>query len=417
MTVALSILLIVLAVSLLGQASVIFKLSRVLRESKPVEVPDEDLPKFCVGMTLRGADPHLPETLRRVMRQDYPNYEFHVVIDSQADPAWAIVEEAIAECDVQNVFIHELRDRYDTCSRYCSALAQYIDQLDDSTELIGFCAGDSLVPKHWLREMAAAFSDPEVGGTLGNRWYIPTSNQWGTIIRRSWNASAVPSMWVLGSPWSSALSMRYSDAKKMNLSEKLKHSLVEDAPSRDAIQDLGLKMKFLPQLMVPNYEDISVSSCFQFIYRQTLFTRLYNRSWATMFIGSIVRAFLVVFPWFYGAYFLIQGQANLGYLTLGAAFIYQAGLITLLSVLDNAIQSVLPEKRDINSGSAIIRLLKVFCSAPINQVMQVAAFFCCLSVRKMEWRGVTYDVNGPWDIHVVSDEPITTSNLESNQSL
>ena len=60
----------------------------VLRNRHRVNVAtDEELPKAAVLLCLRGADPSLPTCLRRLLRQDYPDYELFVAVDSKSDPA------------------------------------------------------------------------------------------------------------------------------------------------------------------------------------------------------------------------------------------------------------------------------------------------------------------------------------------
>ena len=55
---------------------------RVLRKRHRVKViADEELPKAAILLCLRGADPTLRTCLRRLLRQDYPDYELFVCVD------------------------------------------------------------------------------------------------------------------------------------------------------------------------------------------------------------------------------------------------------------------------------------------------------------------------------------------------
>jgi hypothetical protein len=154
---------------------------------------------------------------------------------------------------VQTTTLHEKRR---TCSLIGSCLVQFVSELDDSCKLVAFADADMVVPPHWLREMASALVDPTVGTTLGNRWYAPSSAKWGTLVRYMWNVGAVVPMWLFDIPWSGASVMRLSDVHRSGLAEQWGHGMVEDTPIKTAVQSLGLKLTFMPQLINVNREDI-----------------------------------------------------------------------------------------------------------------------------------------------------------------
>jgi cellulose synthase/poly-beta-1,6-N-acetylglucosamine synthase-like glycosyltransferase len=58
---------------------------------------DRELPRAAVVLSVRGADPSLVDCLQRLLCQDYADYELHVVIDSEHDPAWELVQPHLEE--------------------------------------------------------------------------------------------------------------------------------------------------------------------------------------------------------------------------------------------------------------------------------------------------------------------------------
>ena len=76
-----------------------------LRSYKPQLLPDEKLPKTAVILCLRGADPFLPNCLRSLLQQNYPQYDLKLIIDSQEDPAFKIASETINQLGAANVQI------------------------------------------------------------------------------------------------------------------------------------------------------------------------------------------------------------------------------------------------------------------------------------------------------------------------
>jgi cellulose synthase/poly-beta-1,6-N-acetylglucosamine synthase-like glycosyltransferase len=67
------------------------------RQPKAAPLPDDQLPKVAVVLTLRGADPFLDRTLQGLTQLDYPRYDIRIVVDHKEDPAWEMVHRIIAE--------------------------------------------------------------------------------------------------------------------------------------------------------------------------------------------------------------------------------------------------------------------------------------------------------------------------------
>uniref|UniRef100_UPI00055806C0 glycosyltransferase n=1 Tax=Fischerella muscicola TaxID=92938 RepID=UPI00055806C0 len=91
-----------------------FVSSMNLPSSKTIQ--DELLPKAAVILSLRGADPFLTDCIRALLQQIYPQYNLHIVVDSQEDPAWNIVQETILRVGARHVQVSPLIARQNTCS-------------------------------------------------------------------------------------------------------------------------------------------------------------------------------------------------------------------------------------------------------------------------------------------------------------
>src|SRR5689334_19360483 len=156
------------------QACVTLRLVVVFRT--PV-APSHDfgLPKAAIILAIRGLDPSLERNIRALLAQLYPDYKLFVVVDHVEDPAWQIVEK-IREEIPGRIQVSVLKERPGTCSLKCSAMAQAIDELDASYEVVAFSDGDVLAHQTWLRELVEPLADPKVGASTGNRWYLPSDS-------------------------------------------------------------------------------------------------------------------------------------------------------------------------------------------------------------------------------------------------
>jgi cellulose synthase/poly-beta-1,6-N-acetylglucosamine synthase-like glycosyltransferase len=175
-----------------------FVSSFCLPSSKTIK--DELLPKAAVILSLRGADPFLTDCVHALLHQNYPQYNLHIVVDSQQDPAWNIVNKTIQQVGATHVQISTLIARHNTCSLKGSALVQAIHALDDSYKVVAFIDADVIAHPNWLRELVAPLMDERIGATTGNRWYMPQIGQWGSLVRYLWNTVAVIFMCIHQAP-------------------------------------------------------------------------------------------------------------------------------------------------------------------------------------------------------------------------
>ena len=147
-------------------------LAKKLHRESPVILDDSQLPKTGVVISLRGADESLRNCLRGLLNQDYPRYQVEIIVDSESDPAWQMVQEVIRETGCKHANFLALSVRRRTCSLKCSALIQGVTALDASHEVIAFCDADVVPHRAWLRELVSPLLDsPESARTTGNRWF------------------------------------------------------------------------------------------------------------------------------------------------------------------------------------------------------------------------------------------------------
>ncbi|HID24795.1 MAG TPA: glycosyltransferase family 2 protein, partial [Planctomycetaceae bacterium] len=261
--VGIAVVLIVLTAVRISAAAAYLKASR---KNRCRDLLHEPAPHVSVLMPLRGADPMLRQAIHSVLRQDYPSFDFWIIVDSSEDPGWAAVHDALKEEDeASNVFVRELVTKRPRCSLLCSAVLQFLEEVKERSEIIAFCASDGIVPPHWLRHMVVALQAPKVGATLGNRWFAPPEGRWGSLVRYLWNVSAAVYMWMYEIPWSGAIALRTADIERSGLPQRWERAMVEDAHVGEILQKIGLDVKFVPELIVLNREEIDLAGCFRFL--------------------------------------------------------------------------------------------------------------------------------------------------------
>ncbi len=269
----------VLAVFVIIQTLCALAFTSSLCVPKSQTIQDELLPKAVIILALRGADPFLADCLCALLNQNYPQYDLHIVVDSQEDPAWDVVEKTIQETGATHFQVTPLIMRHNTCSLKCSALVQAICALDDSYQVVAFIDADVVAHPNWLRELVVPLADKRIGASTGNRWYMPPREQWGSLVRYIYNSASVVSMYIHKYAWGGSMAMKLSNLRQSQLLDIWTQSLSVDAPVHGALHNIGLKVKFVPTVMMINRENCDLGQCLRFIQRQLLMPRLYHSKW------------------------------------------------------------------------------------------------------------------------------------------
>lgn len=368
--------------------------------------PDDlagDVPRAAVLLPLRGADPVLPGCLRGLLRQDYPCYEIHIILDSEEDSAWPAVREALADGPAVAVKTSVLTRRLETCSLKVSALLQGLAELDDSVEVVAQLDADVVPPPNWLRELVRPFADPFVGAVSGLRWYHTDDTSWGSLVRGLWGAGATAQMYNLGIPWGGSLAFRAAVARDPELRRIWEHSFVEDTSAAGFLAARGLKLRMVPRLTMINPEAIGLGACYRFLRRQMLCVRLHHPRWREVFWTTAGMS--LSFPltvacatWAFAVDATALGWSLSGALVVG---VLAAGLA--LAWIDGCFYYTAPA----DAPLAPLRwkhIPVIFVTLFLHQ----AALLAACRTREVDWRGVRYAV-GPDGVRRLTDGPFAES--------
>lgn len=370
----------------LAQAALGLHFRHTLSKRRPPS-PSGQWPRACVLLSLRGRDPRLAENLEQLALQDYPDYEIRIVVDSPTDPAWDTVNSVLG--GDHRVHFEALRAPSTNCSLKAAALLQMTRDLHPGIEVLAFLDGDVQLHTGWLRELVYPLKDREVGVAFGNRWYRPADASLGSLVRYLWNACAVVPMNLHGMPWGGSMAMPTRVFQQSGLPERLACSLSTDAPVKSCVQSLGLKTRFVPTLMMVNQESCSLPECLDFITRQLHSTRLYHPQWWAI----IAHALYTSIPFFSGLFLAVCGLWK----TAVALLFYATILLLVLEGTEKEIDRILFERGESTPKPSWSRF-QLLLVVPVAQLVHLICTFRATRCRKIVWRGVTYEIAGPWCI-------------------
>jgi len=364
-------------------------------------VQDEKWPRVAVILPTRGADPSLVDCLENLLSLDYPHYDVRIIVDSEDDPAWDIVRDVLAKRPAAPVRVALLENRRESCSLKVSALLQALDGLDESVQTAALIDGDVIPYPQWLRDLVRPLRDPAVGATTGVRWYVAAHANWGTLVRTTWNAAAATQMYAFDIPWAGSMAFRTDLLLQSDVRAKWARCFCEDVPLYGVLSDLGLRLHLVPSATMMNGERVGLKSCFVFIRRQLLSVRLYHRRWPLVVAAGVglVLAMAVVVAVL--AMDLAAGEWAAAGVLGGALAMWVIGLASAMARIDGALRGMAARR----GGTVPWPSPRIVPAALLTPLVHLAALLSAIRMRKVEWRGVTYELLGPLTLRMVEYRP------------
>jgi GT2 family glycosyltransferase len=390
---------------LIVQVPLVLAFLRVLHRWKSFRRDDAPCPKAAVVLCLRGPDPFLADCIRAILNQEYPNYELRVVVDSRDDPAWEVVERAVTELGANNVQIAPLTERRETCSLKCSSVVQAVGELDESFEVVALVDADTVPHQTWLRDLVAPLADPQVGATTGNRWYMPRDGSWGSLIRYWWNAAAVVQMYCYRIAWGGTVAVKTEVFRRSDLLERWGNAFCEDTMLKRQLAGLGLKVVFVPSLMMVNRESCDITGFFGWVRRQLLTARLYHPLWPAVVAHGVFTFLAPVIAFGLAAYAAIEGNGEAAAWAGGGLVGYELALFPLALPSEAIVRRIVRARGEPTQWLSFTTAMKTMVALPLTQLVYTAALISTQCLRKVDWRGVKYCIDGPWRIRLIEYRP------------
>jgi cellulose synthase/poly-beta-1,6-N-acetylglucosamine synthase-like glycosyltransferase len=387
------------------QAGMVARYVFVLRRWQRPLLADELCPKAAVVLCLRGGDPFLRECLQALLHLDYPRYEVHVVIDHPDDPSRPVVDDVLRQEQVPHVHVQTLTERRENCSLKCSSVVQAVSRLDDSFAIFAQTDADTIVHPTWLRELATALADDRVGAATGNRWYMPGDATWGTLVRMLWNSAAVISMYWYSIAWGGTLAVKLEALREGGLLERWRQAFCEDTMLLRQLRKLGLRVVFVPSLMMVNREGCDLGGYLRWGSRQLLTARLYHPAWPAVVSHGLLTFLMPAF-----ALGLAVAAVGLGGWAAaawaGAAFAaYQLACLLMLVAIEAGVRVVVRGRGEPVEWLTPGKAIKLPWALAVTQAVYPAVLLAAQFARNVQWRGVTYRIDGPWAIRLVEYRP------------
>ncbi|HZS08998.1 MAG TPA: glycosyltransferase [Blastocatellia bacterium] len=251
-------------------------------------------PKAVVIVPCKGLDPGFEENIGALFAQDYRDYEIIFVTESEADPAYAVLNKLIkqsrrsawlvvaGEAENCGQKIHNLRAALET-----------LDAVNRRAEVLAFADSDARPTAQWLAELVAPLADESVGATSGFRWYLPADEKragFWSLLLSVWNASVLTLFGEKSAfAWGGAMAIRRENFERLDIRRQWAGAVSDDYVLTEAIKAAGQHVRFVPACLVATPASMSLREMLEFTTRQLTITRVYApRIWRLTLLTHVL---------------------------------------------------------------------------------------------------------------------------------
>jgi len=341
----------------------------------------------------KGTEIGLEDNLTALTKFEYPNYEIYFALATSLDPALKIIErvKAASSRPVHIVIAGPPED----CGEKVYNLRRTVEALPEQFEVFVFTDSDVRLSRGWLTKLVAPLQDPRIGATSTYRWFIPSRGADGGLssaLASAWNAAVAT---MLGRPrenfcWGGGTAIRKKTFVDANVLDAWKGAVSDDWAMTKALEQAGKPIMFCAECLAVTLHPWTTAGLLEFTNRQILITRVYSpRRWALGAAAHLGYSLTLIFA----AIVILITMA--GGDPWGQLFLMTL-VIPLLAVMKGAIRTIavnelLPEwKIKLQEWSWVWAAL-----APIVPFLYSWNFIASLLSRKLQWRGVRYELLSP----------------------
>jgi glycosyltransferase involved in cell wall biosynthesis len=336
----------------------------------------------------RGVDEGLAENIRSLLHQNYPSYEILFVSDRAEDPCLKTIQDVIeAEAGSGQVRTRSLVSGPATDSgQKVHNLRVASDQISRQCEVLVFVDTDARPSPDWLCQLVAPLADESLGATTGYRWFIPEKGSTASRVRSVWNASVASALGASREKnfcWGGSTAIRRATFERLNVADRWRGSVSDDFTLTRVLHEAKLPIYFSAHCLVPSVGDCDAHELLEFSTRQIKITRAYApHLWQHVFLGSLI--FCLVF---FGGWTLVFARIALG-------LPFSVPLI-LLCHYRRALRKDLP-------GQILLW--------PLASLLYLYNAIAATFSRRIEWRGITYELKSPTEAVIISRDRRNSSN-------
>ncbi len=360
---------------------------------RPEDPGDE--PNVAVILPVRGAA-NLAGLIPRLRAQNYRRYRIVAAVESEDDPAFAILSSAAADAGPPlEVAVAGVAEN--AGQKVWNQLAA-LSRLKPDDEVVAFIDADTLPTPLWLPRLIAVLVNSGRPVATGYRWMTPVDDRWSSAALAAANnaIAALPrGALALTQVWGGSVALRRATLEAIRLADYWRGAISDDEQMGLALRHAGLLAHTPRQGLILSPVACSWRGFLEFGVRQYRFVYLHNwRDWAVAVVVLWVPivAFVQIAP-------SLTAGAGWAWAALAALVLLAEIRTALRRSLQRALWTGLEGPRDDRRWRAE-RLLR-----PVWHLVHALSAAGAPLSRTIDWAGIRYRVNAPQDIVVTRRNP------------
>ena len=205
------------------------------------EIPGST-PPVAVIVAVKNASEVSRAFFGRLRHQAYPDYRIIAAIESEEDPAFAMVTEESKRpgAPLRTVIAGQSGRSGQKVWNLLAAL----DAIEPGDEIVAFVDADTLPTPEWLSRLVAALVNTGRDAVTGYRWIVPADNRVSSAVVAAANASLVtlprmPS--IINHCWGGTMAMRHKTLERIDIRRYWAGAILDDAQTTRAFKEAGYR--------------------------------------------------------------------------------------------------------------------------------------------------------------------------------
>jgi len=161
--------------------------------------------------------------------------------------------------------------------------------------------------------------------------------------------------------------------------------------------------------MMVNRETCDLRGFFLWVRRQLLTARLYHPGWPAVVVHGFGTAATMVATIAFGIWSAAMGNATALTWFAAGLIAYQLAMYLLIAPVELAVRRIVRARAESAQWLSPWKLLRLVAAMALTQLVYPFALASSLLLRRVDWRGVEYSVDGPWAIRLLEYRPFKST--------
>jgi cellulose synthase/poly-beta-1,6-N-acetylglucosamine synthase-like glycosyltransferase len=311
---------------------------------------------------------------------DYQDFEVIFTVESEEDPAAAVVRRAIRTSPRASLVVAGLAQ---TCAQKNWNMLRAVREAN-APDVYVFADADIVPGKSWLRELVLPLSNQSIAAATGFRWLLVTRGRLGEYNQAFFNgflymlflvASFVGNVGL----WGGSMAIRRKDFEELGVAERWSETAVDDLSLAEIIMKNSRSSVLVPACVTVDEDPIqSLPDSIRWIERQMMFLKMYHTA---LWIPAVpvILLVLLVLAWLPVAAILSLGDFP-RFLQLGGGVPLSMIAIDMLASVWFPVLGGFP------------RFGRFFLMLPLLRFLMMYSLARTITTNTITWSGVEYRV-------------------------